>query len=309
MDVVISGSSGPHRDRAGRGAAGRRPPAHRVWCAATTAGRRDRLGSRRPGRSTPPPSRASTAWCTWPAPASATTAGPTTTSCTILRSRTDRHASCSPARSPACHQSRRRCWCPARPSATTAIVATRCSTRPARPATGFLPEVCVAWEAGTAAAAEAAGIRVAHIRIGRRAVGRRRRPEEAAPAVQARRSAASSARVGSGRAGSRSTTRSAPSSTCSTDDVAGPVNLTAPNPVTNAEFTKTLARRARPAVVPAHPLVRAEARARRRAGREPCCSTGQRVLPRRALADSGYPFPHPTLEVALRSVLGKPAAA
>ena len=52
--------------------------------------------------------------------------------------------------------------------------------------TGFLPEVCVAWEAATVAAEEA-GIRVAHIRTGIVLSGQGGALEEAAPAVQGRR--------------------------------------------------------------------------------------------------------------------------
>ena len=91
-----------------------------------------------------------------------------------------------------------------------------------------------------------------------------------------------------------------------TADVRGPVNLTAPNPVTNAELTKTLGgvltgRRAAGAVV------RPEAAARRRAGRRPAVRgpAGDAEGAR----GQGYEFRHPTLEVALRAVLGRPAAA
>ena len=53
-------------------------------------------------------------------------------------------------------------------------------------------------------------------------------------------SAARWAAATSGRAGSRSTTRSPRSPTCSPPTRRGAVNLTAPKPVTNAEFTDTL---------------------------------------------------------------------
>jgi uncharacterized protein (TIGR01777 family) len=89
------------------------------------------------------------------------------------------------------------------------------------------------------------------------------------------------------------------------DDVSGPVNLTAPNPVTNAEYTKTLGVvLRRPTVIPT-PTIPLQLRY----GAElvhALVLTGQRVVPRR-LADSGYRFAHERLEPALRELLGKPA--
>lgn len=89
-------------------------------------------------------------------------------------------------------------------------------------------------------------------------------------------------------------------------DVSGPVNLTAPNPVTNAEYTKTLGavlRRPTAVPTPITPL-------RVLYGRELVdllLLTGQRVVPKR-LAASGYGFRHTELEPALREMLGRPAA-
>jgi uncharacterized protein (TIGR01777 family) len=82
----------------------------------------------------------------------------------------------------------------------------------------------------------------------------------------------------------------------------GPVNLVAPNPVTNAEFAATLGRvLGRPALVPvpsfALELLYGEmARA--------TLLAGQRVLPK-ALLRSGFKFEHPTLEQALRFELAR----
>lgn len=83
------------------------------------------------------------------------------------------------------------------------------------------------------------------------------------------------------------------------ENVEGPVNLAAPQPVTNTEFTRTLARvLGRPAVVvvPAFALrlVMGEF------GREILASA--RVSPARLLA-SGFTFRHPSLEEALRHLL------
>ncbi|MBK5227406.1 MAG: TIGR01777 family oxidoreductase [Actinobacteria bacterium] len=82
-------------------------------------------------------------------------------------------------------------------------------------------------------------------------------------------------------------------------DVSGPVNLTSPNPVTNAEFTKVLAEvMHRPAflAVPAFALKLA-------LGSEMAKETvlvSQRALPAR-LESSGYTFRHPELLGALNS--------
>jgi uncharacterized protein (TIGR01777 family) len=88
------------------------------------------------------------------------------------------------------------------------------------------------------------------------------------------------------------------------DDLAGPVNAAAPNPVTNAEFTTTLARVLhRPAVlhVPAFApkLVLGEFA-------DEMLFASIRVEPARLL-ETGYRFRFPELEPALRHTLGRPA--
>jgi hypothetical protein len=89
------------------------------------------------------------------------------------------------------------------------------------------------------------------------------------------------------------------------DDISGPVNVCAPAPVTNAEFTATLGKVLhRPTALPV-PLVGP----RLLFGREVVDEmflAGQRVLPAR-LQGSGYKFLTPDLESALRRVLDKPA--
>ena len=85
-----------------------------------------------------------------------------------------------------------------------------------------------------------------------------------------------------------------------TESIRGPVNLTAPNPVTNAEFAVTMGRvLSRPALVPvpafALELLYGEmARA--------TLLAGQRALPKRLMAN-GSEFSNPTLEGALRAEL------
>jgi uncharacterized protein (TIGR01777 family) len=86
--------------------------------------------------------------------------------------------------------------------------------------------------------------------------------------------------------------------------ITGATNVTAPTPVTNAEFTDTLGRVLhRPARVPT-PLTPLRAVY----GRELVESLllgGQRVLPA-ALTAGGFEFAHPALEGALRAVLDRP---
>ncbi|MEP6493439.1 MAG: TIGR01777 family oxidoreductase [bacterium] len=84
------------------------------------------------------------------------------------------------------------------------------------------------------------------------------------------------------------------------EEIAGPVNLTAPNPVTNAEFTQTLARvLRRPAIIPvprfALTLLLGQMA-------EDMALASQCVRPRRLL-DHGFAFGSSTLEAGLRSAL------
>jgi uncharacterized protein (TIGR01777 family) len=86
------------------------------------------------------------------------------------------------------------------------------------------------------------------------------------------------------------------------DSLRGPVNLTAPHPVTNAELTKTLgAVLHRPTMLPT-PLLPLKLRYGRELV-EALLVGGQRVLPRK-LEHGGYVFAHPDLEPALRAMLG-----
>jgi uncharacterized protein len=87
---------------------------------------------------------------------------------------------------------------------------------------------------------------------------------------------------------------------CLDDDAAtGPVNLTAPNPVTNAHLAKTLGRVLhRPAVLPVPGLALKTLYGEMAT----IVLTGQRAVPAR-LGELGYEFRHPELEAALRDVL------
>ena len=171
--------------------------------------------------------------------------------------------------------------------------------------TGFLPEVCVAWEAATMAA-EQAGIRVAHVRTGIVLSGQGGALKKQLPLFKV----GAGGKLGSGRQWQ---------SWISIEDevgailhllaadVRGAANLTAPNPVRNAELAKTLAGvLGRPSFLPIPSfgpklLLGSELA-------DNLLFAGQRVSPT-VLETTGYEFRHPTLEVALRAVLGKPAAA
>ncbi|HUQ72149.1 MAG TPA: TIGR01777 family oxidoreductase [Planctomycetaceae bacterium] len=86
------------------------------------------------------------------------------------------------------------------------------------------------------------------------------------------------------------------------DDVVGPVNATAPEPATNREFTKTLgAVLHRPTILPMPAFA-----ARLALGEmaDALLLSSARVLPRR-LMETGYEFRCPTLESALKHVLGR----
>jgi NAD dependent epimerase/dehydratase family enzyme len=85
------------------------------------------------------------------------------------------------------------------------------------------------------------------------------------------------------------------------DPVSGPLNLTAPNPVTNREFAQTLGQVLhRPSFMPtpsfALRLLLGEM--------ADAIVTGQRVLPAKAQS-LGFRFRYPLLEPALRAVYGR----
>jgi len=80
----------------------------------------------------------------------------------------------------------------------------------------------------------------------------------------------------------------------------GPINLTAPHPVTNREFTRALGRALRrPAILPA-PAFALKAIVGEFAT---YIVTGQRVIPARAQA-LGYHFRYPEIDIAFRGIFG-----
>ena len=164
---------------------------------------------------------------------------------------------------------------------------------------GFLPATCIAWE-GAADPARAAGIRVVHLRLGMVISGVGGALAKMLPPFRL----GLGGRVGHGRQymswiGIQDVVGIV-AHALTDEELAGPVNAVSPNPVTNAEFTKTLGRvLGRPAVIP----VPAPA-LRLLLGRmaEDLLLASTRVVPQRLL-DGDYPFVHPELEPCLRTVL------
>lgn len=162
---------------------------------------------------------------------------------------------------------------------------------------GFLAEIGAAWE-GSADAARAAGIRVVHPRLGivlspdGGALGKM------LPIF----SLGAGGKIGSGRQWmswiSRTDTLRALEFLVTSESVEGAVNLTAPAPVTNAEFTSILGQALhRPTIAPvpefAIKLLYGEMG-------EATVIEGQKVLPKKLL-DAGFEFSHRTLEAALHA--------
>ena len=87
-----------------------------------------------------------------------------------------------------------------------------------------------------------------------------------------------------------------------TESLSGPVNAVAPNPVTNAEFTKMLGGVLRRPTLMPMPAVAARLALGEMADALLLAST--RVVPQE-LTRSGYAFRQPTLDSALRHLLGR----
>lgn len=83
--------------------------------------------------------------------------------------------------------------------------------------------------------------------------------------------------------------------------ISGPVNLTAPEPVTNKEFSNALGRAlCRPSLLPVPGIVLKMALGEL----GEISLTGQKVIPEKALK-AGYKFKYPTIDEALKSIYGK----
>ncbi len=168
------------------------------------------------------------------------------------------------------------------------------------PGDDFLATLCREWEAATGAASDA-GIRVAHVRTGLVLSG-----DGGVLATMLR-----PFKLGLG--GKLGAGRQYMSWISIVDEVrailhlidhpeiSGPVNLTAPHPVTNEVFTKLLAEALhRPAFMPLPSAVLRAALGRELA--DELLLHGQRVFPKK-LEASNFAFEHVTLEAALRALL------
>lgn len=86
------------------------------------------------------------------------------------------------------------------------------------------------------------------------------------------------------------------------ENLSGPVNVVAPNPMTNAGYTKVLGRvLGRPTILP---LPAPAARIMLGEVADALLLASQRIVPAK-LEATGYPFRYPELEGALRHLLGK----
>jgi len=172
-------------------------------------------------------------------------------------------------------------------------------TEESAPGSGFLPEVCRAWEAAAAPAAKK-GIRVVHMRFG---------------VVLSRKGGALTKMLLpfwlglGGKVGSGSQYMSwiaigdavgALQYALEHEALRGPVNAVAPNPVTNLEFTRALGRALhRPTIFP---MPAAAARLVFGEMADALLLSSARVEPARLKA-GGYRFRHPALDEALRHLL------
>jgi hypothetical protein len=175
-------------------------------------------------------------------------------------------------------------------------------TEASLPGTGFLPEVCLAWENATQPATEA-GIRVVHLRFGVVLSVAGGALAKMLPVFRA----GLGGRLGSGRQWiswiALPDVVRAIEFALQTASLSGPVNVVAPNPVTNLEFTRALGRALhRPTLlqVPAFAL-------RLGLGKmaEATILESARVLPA-CLSVSGFDFQYPELEAGLRALLPQP---
>ncbi len=167
------------------------------------------------------------------------------------------------------------------------------------PGTGFLADVCQQWEHAAAAAA-AGGTRVVLLRTGIVLSPLGGALKKQLPLFRF----GLGGRFGSGRQWQSWITlldQVRAVEHLLTASIAGPVNLSAPNPVTNAQFAKTLGKVLhRPALLPIPKfgpklLLGSELA-------DALLFTGQRVLPT-ALVASGFSFEHAELGAGLRAVL------
>ena len=167
------------------------------------------------------------------------------------------------------------------------------------PGDDFLARLCVEWEAATGQA-EAAGTRVVHARTGIVQSGRGGMLKRQLPLFKL----GLGGKIGRGDFYVSWITLvdevRALRFAIDNASLRGPINLTAPNPVTNAEWTKAVGRSVhRPAVLRVPPVALRVALGRELVDSLLC---SQRVVPRKLL-DAGFVFDHPTIDEGLQSVV------
>lgn len=164
--------------------------------------------------------------------------------------------------------------------------------------TGFLAEVCAQWEGATAPAQATA--RVVHLRTGIVLSARGGALRKQLPFFKA----GLGAPLGSGRqwlSWISLTDEVAAICHLLTADVAGPVNLVAPEPVTNRTFTKALGKALHRPTLPV-PVPGFALRLALGGFADEGVLAGQRLVPR-ALTASGFTFQHRDVGSALRAAL------
>jgi uncharacterized protein (TIGR01777 family) len=165
----------------------------------------------------------------------------------------------------------------------------------------FLSEVCQDWEAA-AEPAEQAGIRVAHLRFGMILSPKQGALAKMLPAFRIGLGAV----MGSGEQYISWITLTDVSRivkhVIEKSELHGPINVVAPSPVSNAEFSKFLARVLSKPLLFTLPSFILKA-ALGQMGKELLLAS-TRVIPKK-LIESGYSFEHPELGPALRSLLGR----
>jgi uncharacterized protein len=170
--------------------------------------------------------------------------------------------------------------------------------------TGFLAEVCREWEAAAEPVVQT-GVRVVHIRIGVVLSKEGGALGKTLPLFRL----GLGGKLGSGRQWWSwihvDDIVGAVEYILSNETVYGPVNLVAPNPVTNAEFTAVLGKAlSRPVIFPAPAFALHLAMGEMA---DEVLLGSQRVQPKRLLA-SGYQFRFPELEAAFANILGRQVA-
>lgn len=164
---------------------------------------------------------------------------------------------------------------------------------------GFLPEVCKEWEAATRPAEEK-GIRVVNLRFGIILSQKGGALVKMLPPFKL----GAGGKIGSGKQYwswiDLDDVVGVIEHAVHHDDLRGPVNTSTPNPVTNSEFTSTLARvLKRPAIFPV-PAFAARAAFGEMADALLLCSARMRPA---KLISAGYTFAYPDLESSLRHLL------